>query len=90
MNGPTDPNAEETECPVCGAVGEFVLVDHDSVCENCGNVNGAIRNDEDLTEWEQWWQHRRNSNDYVGWTGHNRIKFVGGFASTYQFGEDFN
>lgn len=88
-SGPYDPNAEEKECPICEHEGDYVLIDHDSMCEHCGHVNGSKGATKDLTEWEEWWRHRRNYGDYEGWTGEDRIKFVGGFGAVYEWGADW-
>lgn len=86
----TAPTVEEDhECAICGATGSFVLYDHDKVCRECGYVPSADDGDEtEDDEWERWFEHR--DEDYDGFRGEDRIKMVGGFASAYVFGEDFD
>jgi hypothetical protein len=73
------------ECPLCGAEAPYVLYDGDKMCGECGHVPGVGGDDKDAHE--SWREHRREN--YSGWTGPDRIKFPGGFASAYDFGEDF-
>ena len=75
------------ECPVCGADAPYVLYDGDKMCVECGHVPGVGGRSKDTTEWQEWLSHR--DNEYSGWHGPERIKFVGGFASAYVFEEDF-
>lgn len=79
---------EEGDCPNCGLENAYVLRDDDKVCENCNYMPRAVSHTPDDTdEWEQWWEHRRQSDEYSGFEGENRIKFVGGFVLPYIDGE---
>lgn len=74
------PMHEPFECD-CG--GEFVMHDGDKLCADCGLVSGSESVDVEVEgPWGNWWEERRSS-DYSGWTGKDRIKFVGGFVSAY-------
>lgn len=83
---PEDPD-EDRECGVCDAEESFVLYDNDKVCRNCGYVpgNGGTNgyNDNVFDQWSEWQEHRRENEDYSGWYGEDRIKFVGGFLTPY-------
>lgn len=90
VDGPPDPNAAEQDCPVCSTEGGYVRHGTDSVCAYCGHVRGARSPQVDAdTPWRDWHSHRRSNEDYEGWTGENRIRFVGGFSSAYIFEDDF-
>jgi hypothetical protein len=84
---------EDEECGICEAEGSFVLYDGDKVCKECGHAPAGGSGRDSLsdgggdTEWADWLQHRRD--EYDGFYGEDRIKFVGGFASAYEFGSDF-
>jgi len=80
---------EQHECPICEAEAPYVLYDDDKMCKHCGHVPGAPndRAADEETEWEQWVEHRAEM--YAGFTGPDRVKMVGGFASAYDFGSDF-
>jgi len=81
---------EERECPICDAEGKYVLYEGDKMCRTCGHVPSpsSIGGDE-KGPWKQWHEHRKENEEYSGFTGENRIKFVGGFAAAYVFDDDF-
>ena len=86
---PPDPHAQDRECPVCSTEGEYVLLDGDSVCTSCGHTPSPQGPRTDQNEWDAWHEHRRENDEYEGFTGEDRIKFVGGFAATYDWGGDW-
>lgn len=80
---------EEADCPLCGKENAYVLRDNDKVCEECNYMPRAETTVESADPWDEWHEHRRDNDDYSGFTGENRIKFVGGFTSAYVFEDDF-
>lgn len=83
-NAPQRHEDEERECGLCEAEGTIVVYDGDKVCKNCGHTPGPSRGTADeQDEWAEWFEHRREYEEYSGWFGENRIKFVGGFADAY-------
>jgi len=80
---------EDVECAVCDAEESFVIYEGDKVCKECGHApsGGGRSVTTDDSEWADWLQHRRE--EYDGFYGEDRIKFVGGFAAAYEFGADF-
>jgi hypothetical protein len=87
-NAPIPEGEEERECPICDSEGSIVLHEGDKVCRECQFTTSSEsqRRDRD-TSWADWHDHR--DDEYDGFYGDGRIKFVGGFASAYEFGEDF-
>lgn len=85
VGGKRRPLHEPFECDECE--GPLVMVKGDKRCNDCGLLSGSVVDDEPQTEWEEWHEHRRESDDYEGFTGQDRIKFVGGFISCY-FNDD--
>jgi hypothetical protein len=80
---------DDSECGLCGREGTFVLYDGDRLCKHCGYAptsNNTMDTTED-SEWEGWLTHRNS--EYSGFFGPDRVKFVGGFASAYEFESDF-
>lgn len=92
---PVADRADDAECDVDGCGGVYVLYDGDRVCRVCGHLSGTGGNEPmDYREkhlpkaWVSF-EKTRDSDKYSGFTGQDRIKFVGGFASAYDFGPDF-
>lgn len=82
---PLDPAKVDSTCDHCGAENTYVEYDHDTVCSECGHVPTPSLATESLdtrSEWEKWWEHRREE-DYEGWYGEDRVKFVGSFTYEY-------
>lgn len=94
----TAPTAErdgDAECDQDECNGEYVYYDGDRVCRSCGYVSGtgddtavSYRN-KHLTDARIAFERERRKDEYSGWYGPDRIKFVGGFAGSYDFGKDF-
>lgn len=80
------PENEPFECVECGD--DYVMYDGDKVCVACGAMPGPTIDQTEGDHWRQWQNHRRTSDDYEGWHGEDRIKFVGGFLSPWDFTED--
>jgi len=88
-NAPSVDDAGERECNVCGSEGTFVLYDGDTLCTECSHSPSARRDGtSDTDDWDDWFQHREE--EYEGWYGEDRIKFVGGFGHAYDWGNDFD
>lgn len=81
---------DDVECDNC-AGGTYVLYDGDKLCRDCGYIagSGGGSREREVDDWAAWQQHRREHEDYSGFHGPDRIKMVGGFASAYDFGADF-
>lgn len=79
---------EDVECDDCG--GTYVLYDGEKLCRDCGYIagSGGSAREADADEWASWHQHRREYEQYSGFRGPDRIKFVGGFAAAYDYGSD--
>lgn len=92
-NAPVADHDDDAECEIADCGGEYVLYDHDCVCRRCGHISGTEdTSDEGYREeclTEEWVQYERKRAEYDGFYGHERIKFIGGFASSYDFEEDF-
>lgn len=87
-NAPIPEGEEERECPVCEREGSIVLHDGDKVCRNCQfTTSSESQRRREESAWDEWHDHR--DDEYEGFYGDDRIKFVGGFSSAYEFGEDF-
>jgi len=88
LEAPTAEEDRQHECPNCETESPFVIYDGDKVCQHCahvpGTVNARAASDDD---WQHWWEHRRR--EYSGWHGHERVRMIGGFPATYDFGADF-
>lgn len=86
---PKHDEGEDEECAICDGENTFVLYENDKVCKQCGHAPTSTDrpSDNTETEWSRWEQHRRE--EYSGFYGDERIKFVGGFTSAYQFEKDF-
>lgn len=81
------PEDEQHECPICAAE-DYVLYDGDKMCANCAHTPGVEPSrglPRRKQSWEDWQAHRRQNDDYEGWTGSDRIKMVGGFVGAYDF-----
>lgn len=81
-----DDEDDPINCPLCEGELTYVKYEHDTVCIECGHVRGAQQSRGQRTRtsvWEEWWEHRRTSDEYEGWYGENRIRMVGGFRSSY-------
>jgi len=83
---------EDPSCTNCKN-GTYVIYDGDRVCNQCGHLSGTGDGDvrtyreRHLTdEWRNW---ERERDDYDGFRGPDRVKFVGSFARAYDFGPDF-
>ena len=89
MNIETAPSAdEERECPICSTDGSYVEYGGDLVCLNCAHTpTPETTRSQDANPWGQWHKHRRD--EYDGFYGEERVRMIGGFAATYDFGPDF-
>lgn len=76
-----DEDGDE-ECAVCDGENTFVLYENDKVCKNCGHApDSRGRSESGLNKWQQWHKHRHE--EYSGFYGEERLKFVGGFVSAW-------
>lgn len=81
-----EDDEEPMECPICGTENSYIKWDYDKLCEDCGHVRGGQQSRgqrDDQTEFERWWDHRRNMDEYSGWHGELRIRMIGGFEAAY-------
>lgn len=76
----TEREEEKVTCDNCEAEEPFVQYDNDTVCTECQYVRGTYKHDT-RSEWQQWLEHRDAT--YSGFYGDERVKMVGGFASSY-------
>ena len=72
------PMNEPYACDECD--GPYIMHEGDKMCARCGLLSGSA-DTEEVDPWEEWREHR--DEHYEGWTGEERIKMVGGFASPY-------
>lgn len=81
-------NAQHTdqECHLCED-GHYIRLEHEKVCDECHHSPARTRDSGHVTEWEYFWQHRRDTDEYEGFTGPSRVKMVGGFAGPYVYSE---
>lgn len=90
-NAPRPDDEEDRECSICDSENSFVLYEGERVCKECGYAptagGTAVSTQNTSEEWDDWFEHR--DEQYSGFHGTDRIKFVGGFASAYDFGADF-
>jgi hypothetical protein len=73
----------EQECTVCED-GTYIRLENEKVCDTCQHSpakNLTITTEKDV--WTAFQTYRRENEDYNGWYGPDRIKFVGGFAGPY-------
>jgi hypothetical protein len=79
----------DEECAICDGENTFVLYEGDKVCRQCGHAPSpkAGSSADEQSEWERWDEHRKD--EYSGFYGDERIKFVGGFVAAYEFEDDF-
>lgn len=82
------PDHEPFECDECG--GPIVIdgEDEDKFCASCGLLTtvDTIEPDEVESDWEKWRDHRRD--EYSGWYGEDRIRFVGGFKGPWIYADE--
>jgi hypothetical protein len=80
---PTVESEEDVTCAVCDTENPFVLYDGEKVCTECGHTptSGGRSVTHETDQWSSWLQHRRD--EYDGFYGDERIKFVGGFEAAY-------
>jgi hypothetical protein len=91
----TAPIAErdgDAECDQDGCGGSYVLYDGDRVCRRCGHLSGtdssAAQSYRERHLPEAWQSFERQRSEYNGFTGDERIKFVGGFVGPWVFEDD--
>jgi len=73
---------KQHECPICEAEGAYILYEGDKTCMRCGHTPGErVVPSEESDPWTRWFTHRKE--EYSGFYGPDRIKMVGGFASSY-------
>lgn len=81
-------DGDETEtCPKCDTA-EYVETEEDKYCPNCYYAPEGSQASRTLTNqsaWSRWHEHREQ---YSGWFGSDRVRFVGGFLGCWDFGED--
>lgn len=83
MDLDTAPRIEDdAECPICGGEATYVRYENARVCEVCGHAPTST-NVGESDDWEEWWMHRKSSDEYSGWLGPSRIRMVGGFKYVY-------
>lgn len=95
-NAPVADREDDAECDVESCGGTYVLYDNDRVCDECGHLSGTGNRNGDSTMGyreehlpEPWVEYEKEREQYSGFYGEDRIKFPGGFASAYDFGDDF-
>ena len=85
---------DNSECPLCDSEDAYVKYDDDIVCENCGHVRGGEGKPQYNIEtevrplWHEWFEYRRENDEYSGWYGEDRIRFVGGFEGVWHRDDD--
>lgn len=83
VEGYQRPSHEPFECGACD--GPLIMDEEQNKrCFDCGLIPGDTRSTSGEGEtWSEWQDHRRDNDNYDGWYGADRIKFVGGFFSAY-------
>lgn len=56
---------------------------NEKFCDTCFCLKERPTKVDEPDEWEDFWEHRRSSEEYGGWHGPKRIKAPGGFLSAY-------
>lgn len=83
---------EDAECDQDDCGGSYVLYDGDRVCRRCGHLSGT--GDSTAQSYREqylpdaWQAFERQRSEYAGFTGDERVKFVGGFVAPWDFEED--
>jgi hypothetical protein len=83
---------EENEGGIEGCDGTYVEYENDVICNECGHVRGT-GTDKDAMNYrerhlpDRWLEYEREraKEQYNGFHGENRVKFVGGFAAPYLY-----